>query len=74
MTLYTVGAKLDFWAALQVTFVDTGVGSILLLTFTSHQWQNTLEVAQSYELPWGIKQQEVRYSLYVLYNDVQIGI
>jgi hypothetical protein len=32
MTLYTVGAKLDFWAALQVTFVDTGVGSILLLT------------------------------------------
>jgi hypothetical protein len=23
MTPYTVGAQLDFWAALQVTFVDT---------------------------------------------------
>ena len=32
MMLYMVGAKLDFWAALQVTFVDTGAGSILLLT------------------------------------------
>jgi hypothetical protein len=32
MTLYTAGAKLDFWAALQVTIVDTGVGLALLLT------------------------------------------
>jgi len=27
MTLYRVGAKLEFWAALQVTFTDTGAGS-----------------------------------------------
>lgn len=32
MTLYTGGAKLYFWAALQITFVDTGAGPAFLLT------------------------------------------
>ena len=31
MMLYTVGTKLDFWAALQVTFLDMGAGPLLLL-------------------------------------------
>ena len=32
MTLYTDGAKLCFWAAMQVTFVYTGASPTLLLT------------------------------------------
>ena len=32
MMLYAVGAKSDFWAALQITSVDMGAGPTLLLT------------------------------------------